>query len=131
MTARENFERTLSTLCDEHGWVLGASEVDVKFADGRHQVVHLDYFEHDGRACVRFHSVIGSTRKIRQDRLQFALEVNFGLAHGCLAVKGDLFVMVDTLMLADADPAEVQGLIAFLADTSDYYERTMFGPDAY
>jgi hypothetical protein len=39
--------------------------------------------------------------------------------------------MVDTLMLADADPGEVRATLSYLAETADYYERTMFGPDAY
>jgi hypothetical protein len=131
VSARENFDRVYGEICNDEGWIFGASQVDVKFADGRHQIVHLDFFEHNDDALVRFHSVIGNTRKIRQDRLHFALEVNFGLPLGCFAVHGDMFVMVDTMLLANADPAEVRAMIRYLAETSDYYERTMFGPDAY
>jgi len=131
VSAREHFERVYREVCEQEGWVLSASQVDVKFDDGRHQIVHLDYFEHNGRECARFHSVIGDRTKIRQDKICFALEINFDLPHACFAVKGDLFVMVDTLLLADADPDEVRILVRYLAETADYYERSMFGPDAY
>jgi hypothetical protein len=42
-----------------------------------------------------------------------------------------MLVMVDTLILSDADPAEIEATVGYLAETADYYERTMFGPDAY
>lgn len=131
MSARESFERIYAEVCQAQGWIVSGSQVDVKFADGRHQIVHLEFFEHAGQPLVRFHSVIGDTKQIRQDRIYFALELNYSLPHGCLAVHGDLFVMVDTLLLEDVDAPRVEAHIRYLAETSDYYERTMFGPDAY
>jgi len=65
------------------------------------------------------------------DRLATALNINFGLPHGCLAVKDDMLVMVDTQILADADAGEVLAAVGYLAETADYYERTMFGPDSH
>jgi hypothetical protein len=131
VTARAEFEKVYRSVCESKGWKFSDKQVDVEIGADRHQAVHLDFFEHDGRELVRFHSTIGSTERIRSDRLSFALEVNYGLPHGSLAVKEGMLVMVDTLILNDADPAEIEATVGYLADTADYYERTMFGPDAY
>jgi len=128
---RDGFEQVFAGVCQEHGWISSSGQVDVKLEGGRHQVVHLDYFVHESTEMVRFHTTIGSITRIRADRLATALNINFGLPHGSLAVKDDMLVMVDTLILSDADPGEVQATLSYLAETADYYERTMFGPDAY
>jgi hypothetical protein len=125
------FEQVYRRVCEDKGWKLSDKQVDIEIGDGRRQTVYLDFFEHDGRELVRFHTVIGSTERIRSDRLSFALEVNYRLPHGSLAVKAGMLVMVDTLILSDADPAEIEATVGYLAETADYYERTMFGPDAY
>ena len=55
--------------------------------------------------------------------------MNFRLPHGALAIYKDDLVMVDTLMVQEAGPAEITAAIAYLAETADQYEKTMFGPD--
>jgi hypothetical protein len=131
MTVREEFERICAGACDRRGWQQSGAQIEVKFDDGRHQVVHIEYFEHGEDELVRFYTVIGSTRRIRADRLTFALELNFSLPHGSMAVKNEQLVMVDTLMLPDADLGEIEAAVAFLAETADYYEHAMYGPDAH
>jgi hypothetical protein len=131
VSAREQFERVYAEVCEAEGWVFSAGQVDVKLEGGRHQVLTLDYFAHESAEMVRFHTTIGSTTRIRSERLTAALNINFSLPHGSLAVKDEMLLMVDTLMLADADPGEVRATLSYLAETADYYERTMFGPDAY
>jgi hypothetical protein len=39
--------------------------------------------------------------------------------------------MIDTLMLEDADAAEIEASIGYLAETADYYEKVLFGTDEY
>ena len=68
---------------------------------------------------------LGATRLLR------ALESNAGLAHGALAVHGGELVMVDTLMLKDADPGEVEASISYLAETADRYEKILFDTDEH
>jgi len=131
VSPREDFDSICRVVCEQRGWTCSADRVDVALDGGRQQKVQLEYFLHDGAEMVRLHSVIGSTKKIKPDRLAYALELNFGLPHGSFAVKGDLLVLVDTLLLADADAPELEACIAFLADTGDYYERSIFGPDSY
>jgi hypothetical protein len=60
-----------------------------------------------------------------------ALRINARLAHGALAVRDDALVMIDTLMLEDADAAEIEASIGYLAETADYYEKVLFGTDEY
>jgi len=64
-------------------------------------------------------------------RLMVALRINAELAHGCLAVHDDDLVMTDTLMLRDADSAEIEASIGYLAETADYYEKSIFETDQY
>jgi len=128
---RENFDSICASVCERRGWMRNADQVEVKLDSGRHQIVHLDYFEHRGIPLVRLHSIIGSTKKILRDRLGYALELNFGLPHGSFAVKDDLLVLVNTLLLADTGVTELDACIDYLADTGDYYERSMFGADSH
>jgi hypothetical protein len=39
--------------------------------------------------------------------------------------------MTDTLMLRDADSSEIEASIGYLAETADYYEKTLFETDQY
>ena len=118
MSAREQFEGLFVEVCASRDWICQSDQVEVKLESGRRQVVHLAYFEHEGRAMVRFHTVIGSTERIRAGRLQYALEINFSLPHGAMAVRSDELVMVDTLILADADPGEIEASRESLAATA-------------
>ena len=129
MSKRSVFEATLGSVCERQGWALSKTRVEVKFADRRHQAVSLDFFEFEGEELVRFYTAIGSVKRIDALRLNDALRMNFGLPHGSLAVKDDELVMVDTLLVDDADPGEIEASILYLAETADHFEKTMFGTD--
>ncbi len=131
MSEQERFSRIYAEVCERRGWVSSSGQVDVKLDDGRHQIVRLEFFEHDGRELVRLATTIGSTRRIRTDKLADALRTNYRLPHGALAVHEDHLMMVDTLVVADADPGEVESSILFLAQMADQLEATMFGPDEH
>lgn len=129
MTERNRFEALCRDLAEQRGWRCDGHDISVSIEQGRKQNIHFDFFTHDGQEMVRLHTVIGSTRRIRPDRLTFALELNFGLPHGCLAVRNDMLVMVETLILAEADPLELESAVSYLAKTGDHYEATLFGLD--
>ena len=131
MSAREKFDRVYAEVCAARQWLSESGQVEIKLESGRSQRVQLQFFEYEGRAMVRFRTVIGSTERIRPTRLHFALEMNYQLPHGRLAVKNDELVMVDTLILEDADPGEIEAILNYLAVTADHYEATMFGPDIH
>lgn len=131
MATQESFAQVCRRVCKAQGWELLPTGIVVRWGDGRHQVVSLEFFESDREELVRFFTAIGESGDLSQERLEMALRLNAGLAHGALAIKHDQLCMTDTLVLADADPGEVEAVVGYLAHTADYYEETIFGTDQY
>lgn len=132
MTAeREQFEKLTHAICERRGWKCDGHKIDLDLDDGRHQEVHLDFFEYDDREMVRIYSLIGPTKRIKLERLVFALEMSFRMPYGSMAVHDETLVVVDTHIVADADTEGIESTIAYMAETADQYEKSMFGPDAY
>lgn len=132
MTAeRDGFQERMAEICERRDWKCDGQVVDLDIEEGRHQQVHLDFFTFDDHEMVRLYSLIGPTRRIKPDRLVFALEMTFRMPYGSMAVHDEMLVVVDTLMVGDADTNELEAAISYLAETADQYEKSMFGPDAY
>lgn len=131
MSDRDEFMGRIAAVCEQRDWVSSSGKVDVKLDGGRHQVIHLEYFEHAGRELARLATTIGSTERIRADRLTHALRMNYGLPHGAMAMKDEMLVMVDTLVVAHADAEEIEASIVYLAEMADRMEQSIFGPDSY
>jgi hypothetical protein len=131
VATQESFAQVCRRVCEAHGWELLPTGIVVRWGDGRHQVVSLEFFEFEQEGLVRFFTTIGDSTELSQQRLAMALRLNAGLAHGALAIKNDQLCMTDTLVLADADPGEVEAVVGYLADTADYYEKTIFGTDEH
>ena len=129
MVAQEAFSDICRSVCEERGWELNPSGVHVPLDDGRHQVVALELFDHEDEELVRLSSTIGEAARLTPVRLTIALRINAELAHGAFAVKDGHLMIVDTLMLDDADRGEVEASIRYLAQTADYYERVIFETD--
>jgi hypothetical protein len=126
---REDFLSALDLICAERNWSIEPGCIEIRFADKRRQRVAFEFFSFEDQELLRIHSVIGSTKKIKSDRLNTALGLNFRLPHGALAIHKNDLVMVDTLMVKEAGPVEISAAIVYLAETADHYEKTMFGPD--
>jgi hypothetical protein len=131
VSKNEAFSNLCRRVCQEQGWELRPSGVHVDLSDGRHQVVELEVFQHEQDELVRFFTTIGKTENLTPVRLTIALRINCELAHGAFAVKNDNLVMVETLMLEDADPSEIEASIRYLAETADYYEKAIFEQDVH
>jgi hypothetical protein len=131
MPTQDHFAQTLTRVCSERGWEFAPHGVRVRFASGRQQVVEIGFFEFQQEERVRLHTTIGSVEDLDPLRLTIALRINAELAHGALAVMEDDLVMTDTLSLEDANFAEIEASIKFLAETADDYEQTLFGTDQY
>jgi hypothetical protein len=131
LATQHSFPDLCRRICSEQGWDLQPGGVHVSLDHGRHQVVALEIFEHEREELVRFSSTIGEAGKLTPVRLTIALRINAELAHGAFAVKDDQLVMVETLLLEDADPGEVEAAIRYLARTADYYERVIFETDVH
>jgi hypothetical protein len=94
-------------------------------------VISLEFFEFESQELVRLYTVIGPADQLPTERLAMALKINARLAHGALAVLDGELIMANTLLLQDADAPEIEASIAYLAETADYYEKTLFGTDRH
>ncbi|MDG2050181.1 MAG: hypothetical protein P8M78_08465 [Myxococcota bacterium] len=128
---REQFENLVEGVGAEQNWVREEGHILVSLAQGRQQRVALEYFDYEGIQMMRFHTRIGSTRRIRSERLAFALELNWQLPHGAMAVHADTLALVETMALSEANGEKIASVVAFLAEMADRYEKAIFGQDDY
>ena len=131
MASQEYFAQTLKRVCRDRGWDLLPSGVHVGLPNNRAQLIEIEFFQFKHEELVRLFTTIGEVEGMGAVRLTVALRINTELAHGCLAVHENHLVMTDTLMLRDADSAEIEASIGYLAETADYYEKTIFETDQY
>ena len=131
MTSRESFGQLCERVCDRQGWGLLPAGVQVGLPGGRCQLVSLEFFEFEDEELVRLSTVIGSVEGLRAERLTLALQINARLAHGALATREGDLIMTDTLLLKDSDAAAIEASIRYLAQTADYYEKTLYGTDEH
>lgn len=127
----KRFRAVCETVCQEQGWALQGNGVHVPLPEDRGQVVEIETFEHEDEALVRLTTVIGSAESLSKVRLQAALELNARLPHGAFAVRSGELVMTETLPLVDADAAELEASLRYLAITADRYEEQLFETDAH
>jgi hypothetical protein len=118
-------------VCDAQGWELLPTGINVRFGDGRHQLVSLEAFELGRELLVRLSSGIGEVSALSREQLESALERNAELAHGALAIQAGELCMTDTLMVEASGPEEIGAAVEYLADQADRYERTFFGTDVH
>jgi hypothetical protein len=123
------FAEHCRTACDSQGWELLPTGINVRFGDGRHQLVSLELFETGREVLVRLSTGIGEVAALSRDQLESALERNAELAHGALAIKGRELCMIDTLMVEESGPAEIEAAVEYIANQADLYEHTFFGTD--
>ena len=131
LSVPEAFSEIFQRICDEQGWQLRPSGVQVTWPDGRHQIVSVELFEHEASDRVRLFTTIGETSRLTPVRLNITLRINAELAHGAFAVRDDDLIMVDTHLLDCAHPKAIEASIRFLAETADYYEKAIFETDEY
>jgi len=128
---QEHFAQILKRVCRDRGWSLLPTGVHVNLPNDRGQLIEIEFFQFKDEELVRLFTTIGDVDGMSAVRLTVALRLNTELAHGCLAVHEDHLVMTDTLMLRDADAAEIEASIGYLAENADYYEKTIFETDQY
>ncbi|MEM7412656.1 MAG: hypothetical protein AAF430_20665 [Myxococcota bacterium] len=129
MSSYESFRALLAEVCQSEGWGLSADQVELKFEDGRRQLVRVQEFRFDQTEMLRVFSVIGPAKHIDPVRLTDGLRLSFKLPHGAMALHDNELVIVDTLRAAEADAPEIRACLRYLAETADRYEKTMFGVD--
>jgi hypothetical protein len=97
-------------------------------ADRTQMVVITEDKDIADQLIVRYWSVIGDAEGIEFRR---CLEENAKMAYGAFALQGTNLVLMDTQLVADADPMEVGASIGNLAAYADRYERDLFGVDQF
>jgi len=129
-----NFREIVDSIASACGWQVteergAALSIDVPTGGGRSQVVLITE-DHDvaDQEIVRYWSVIGPADDIEFRR---CLEENAKLSYGAFALKDEQLVLMDTQLVADADPMEVGASIGNLAAYADRYEKDLFGVDKY
>ena len=123
-------ETIIQAICKATGWSLDAGQVEVPLPGGRTQGVRFERFSEDGEDFVRLFSVIGPAAKLDLNRMTAALRLNANLRFGAFAIVGPQFAVVDTFLVREAEPDELQQSMAFVAKTADRYEQVVFGTDA-
>jgi hypothetical protein len=129
VSTREGFATVCRDVCRDRSWELLPSGIRVALPDDRHQIVELDFFESGGRPLLRLTTRIGREEEVSEVRLSLALRLNAELAHGAFALRDGELVMLDTLVLEDTDPGELEAVVGYLAETADRYEDRLFGRD--
>ncbi len=131
MADQVHFAQFLKRVCRDRGWDLLPTGVHVSLPNDRAQLIEIEFFQFKREELVRLFTTIGEVDSMSAVRLTVALRINTELAHGCLAIREDHLVMTDTMMLRDADSAEIEASIGYLAETTDYYEKSIFETDQY
>lgn len=129
-------EALVEAMVSAHGWMSGAKEggivVGVPQGDGsRKQEVLLSTFDSDAGTMVRLTSRIGSAKVLDARRLKSALELNFRIPTGSLAIEGEDLVMTDTRPIGTTTPEDLGAVVTFLAGLADRYEKQFFGTDVH
>ena len=118
-------------VCEAHDWELLPTGINVRWGDGRHQLVSLELFEVRSELLVRLSSSIGEVASLSRERLVSALERNSELAHGALAIRAGVLCMTDTLMAKVSGPEEIEAAVEYLASQADAYEQIFFDTDLH
>ncbi len=130
MTLRE----LVDAIARQRGWETGQErgQATLSVPQGpRSQVVSVTEFGDGGEPMVRYTTRIGKAAALEGARMRAALEVNYRLPHGCLAIDGDQLVLTATRPLAATTPETSGEAIGFIARQADAYEKFIFGTDVH
>ena len=131
----ESLKALAAAICKKQGWAhidhARASELTVPLPGGRSQVVELREFSHDGERLVRYTTRIGVRAACAPSRFEKALELNFSLPYGQMALEEDYLVMTETRPLRTTTPETSSSLITFIARQADLYEKLLFKQDVH
>jgi hypothetical protein len=131
MSDAEGFAELCRRVCESQNWELLPTGILVRWEDGRHQLIEMEFFESGLEKLVRLSSTIGEVARLEREQLIVALESNANLTHGAFSIHSGQLCMMATLMTEACDPAELEAAIDYLARQSDEFERIIFGTDLY
>lgn len=123
--------KLISKVCQKQGWQHDGPDITLSFEDKRKQLVQTEIFLFEGEEMIRVYTRVGPLNKLTETQLSALLGLNFSLTFGALASFGEDLVMTETLLMRDAAQDHLAYAIRFLAETSDGYEKQIYGTDRY
>lgn len=105
--------------------------IEVPQPDRRQQKVYATLAMSGTEALVRFTSKVGDAGKIDGDRAKTALQLNFKMPHGSMAIDREILVFTDTNPLRLTTPEASGQVVRYIAKQADVYERMLFGEDDF
>ena len=123
--------KLISEVCQKQGWQHDGPDITLTFGDSRKQLVQTEVYLFEGEEMIRLYTPVGPLGKLSETQLSALLGLNFSLAFGALASFGENLVMTETLLMRDAAQDHLAYAVRFLAETSDGYEKQIYGTDQY
>tara|TARA_R110001592_G_scaffold363393_1_gene687342 strand:+ start:203577 stop:203960 length:384 start_codon:yes stop_codon:yes gene_type:complete len=123
--------KLISEVCQKQGWQHDGPDITLSFGDNRKQRVQTEIFLFEGEEMIRIYTRVGPLNKLTETQLSALLGLNFSLTFGALASFGEDLVMTETLLVRDAVQDHLAYAVRFLAETSDGYEKQIYGTDRY
>ncbi len=131
----ESLKSLVDAICASEKWAhtdhARCSEITIPLTGGRTQVVEVREFDHEGEKLLRYTTRIGPRSACSSARYEKALELNFTLPYGQMAIEGDYLVMTETRPLKTTTPETSSSLIRFIARQADMYEKVLFKQDLH
>jgi hypothetical protein len=125
----------VAAVAKAEGWKQAAAgpvfELVVPLQRNRLQKVAVQIATHEGETFIQFNTVVGDQSDLTPSRYEKALEVNYHLPYGRLAIHEGRLLITDLCPLAIATPESSARLIRFIARQADLYENAIFKQDVH
>ena len=117
------------SVCKAKNWKFSDSSTNVPLPNDRHQILYFEKHQEAGETMMRVYSIIGGSDILDEQRMLTALNINYRLQYGALAVREDKLILTENFLLRDADEDEVAQTLVYIANQADQYEKLIYGID--
>jgi hypothetical protein len=118
-------------VCARKDWQCGDGTATLILPRGRHQVLSLQQFVHEGEDMLRITTVVGPVASLTDIQINAVLRINHSLAYGALAILGEDLVMTETVLVKTDCHEQLAYAMTFIAETADRYEREIYRTDEH
>ena len=126
-----NFENALLQITQSKGWQIskdtaGTIGIVVPVKPGRTQSVYVTYGRDADQATVAFFWSICAEANVVRDPLAI-LRANYSLSYGAYAIKDQILIIQDGMLIEGADMATLVKVVWHIARNADGYEEAVYG----